>query len=134
MSPGTKRVSEPQQLSFGKSHFGEVGGDFEGHDADEIQEPLAVLILAVFLDIFLDEIEFAFHYVIKAFAAHVVDVVASIYLSNRSSLRPSLVKGPIRGTAAVKCGVLECFCRHSSFSHDSQNINTCGDVVLWNRP
>ena len=49
-------------------------GGFEGHDADEIQEPLAALILAVFLDIFLDEIEFAFHYVIKALAAHVVDV------------------------------------------------------------
>lgn len=54
--------------------WGGRGGDFEGLDADEIQEPLAVLILAVFLDIFLDEIEFAFHYVIKAFATHVVDV------------------------------------------------------------
>ncbi len=55
-------------------HLGEVGGDFEGHGADEIQESLAVWILAVFFNMFLYEIEFAFHHVVKSFAAYVLDV------------------------------------------------------------
>lgn len=49
-------------------------GDFAGHNTDEIQEPLVVQILAVFFNIFFNEIEFAFHHVVKAFTTHVFDV------------------------------------------------------------